>query len=123
VPDQTVRRPANGRAAVSQSRCGALKKPEYLTRIGTYKRYGKAVDDGRANGRGKGQIMLADHWLAVINAEREREIKVAQRVHLLDRNRIEDEPDDASAADVDRSTGPLARRVIQPGRATADPSL
>jgi hypothetical protein len=67
--------------------------------------------------------MLADHWLAVINAEREREIKVAQRVHLLDRNRIEDEPDDASAADVDRSTGPLARRVIQPGRATADPSL
>ena len=67
--------------------------------------------------------MLADHWLAVINAEREREIKVAQRVHLLDRNRIEDEPDDASAADVDRSIGPLARRVIQPGRATADPSL
>jgi hypothetical protein len=68
-------------------------------------------------------MMLADHWLAVIKAEREREIKAAQRVHLLDRNRIEDEPDDASTADVDRSMGPLARRVIQPGRATADPSL
>ncbi len=68
--------------------------------------------------------MLADHWLAVINAEREREIRAAQRVHLLDRNRIEDdEPDDDFTADVDRSVGPLARRIIQPGRATADPSL
>jgi hypothetical protein len=67
--------------------------------------------------------MLADHWLAVIKAEREREIKAAQRVHLLDRNRIEDEPGDAAAVNAGRSIGPLARRAIQPGRATADPSL
>ena len=68
--------------------------------------------------------MLADHWLAVINAEHEREIGAAKRVHLLDRNRIEDdEPDDAFTADLDRSVGPLAGRIIQPGRATADPSL
>ena len=67
--------------------------------------------------------MLADHWLAVINAEREREIKAAQRVHLLDRDKIEDEAGDDCLTDADRSPGRLARRFVQPGRATADPSL
>lgn len=67
--------------------------------------------------------MLAEHWLAVIKAEREREIKAAQRVHLLDRDRIEDEAGDDYLTEADRSPGQLARRVIQPGRATADPSL
>jgi len=66
--------------------------------------------------------MLADHWLAVINAEREREIKAAQRVHLLDRDKIEGEAGDC-LTDADRSPGRLARRIVQPGRATADPSL
>jgi hypothetical protein len=67
--------------------------------------------------------MLTEHWLAVINAEREREIKVAQRAHLLDRDRIEDEAGDDSLIDAGRSPGQLARRIVQPGRATADPSL
>ena len=67
--------------------------------------------------------MLTEHWLAVINAEREREIKVAQRAHLLDRDRIEDETGDECLTDTDRSPGQLARRIVQPGRATADPSL
>ena len=67
--------------------------------------------------------MLADHWLAVINAEREREIKAAQRAHLLDRDEIEDEARDDCLTDADRSPGRLARRIVQPGRATADPSL
>ena len=67
--------------------------------------------------------MLADHWLAVINAEREREIKAAQRAHLLDRDKIEDEADDDRLTDAGRSPGGLARRIVQPGRATADPSL
>lgn len=65
--------------------------------------------------------MLADHWLAVINAEREREIKAAQRAHLLDRDQFEDEAGDDCLTDVDRSPGQLARRIVQPGRATADP--
>ena len=67
--------------------------------------------------------MLADHWLAVINAEREREIKAAQRAHLLDRDKIEDEADDDRLTDTGRSPGQLGRRIVQPGRATADPSL
>jgi hypothetical protein len=67
--------------------------------------------------------MLADHWLAVINAEREREIKAAQRAHLLDRDKIEDEADDDRLTDAGRSPGQLARRIVQPGRATADSSL
>jgi hypothetical protein len=67
--------------------------------------------------------MLADHWLAVINAEREREIKAAQRAHLLDRDKIDDEAGDDCLTETDRSPGPIARRVIQPSRATADPSL
>ena len=67
--------------------------------------------------------MLTEHWLAVINAEREREIKAAQRVHLLDRNRIEDEAGDDCLTDADRSPAQLPRRIVQPGRATTDPSL
>lgn len=71
----------------------------------------------------RGQIMLTDQWLTVINAEREREIKAAQRAHLVDRNRIDDEPADASSAETDGPIGRIARRIAQPGRATADPSL
>jgi hypothetical protein len=67
--------------------------------------------------------MLADEWLAVIKAEREREIKAAQRAHLVDRNRIDDEPADSPSTRVDGSIGRIARRIGQPGRATADPSL
>jgi hypothetical protein len=67
--------------------------------------------------------MLTDQWLAVINAEREREIKAAQRAHLVDRNRIDDEPSDAPTTAVNGPIGRLVRRIAQPGRATADSSL
>jgi hypothetical protein len=67
--------------------------------------------------------MLAEQWLAVIKAEREREIKAIQRAHLVRRKNVEGEPGDASAPEVERSIGRTVRRVAQPGRATADPSL
>ena len=67
--------------------------------------------------------MFGDQWLSVIKAEREREIKAIQREHLVDRNRLEDEPADDAPARFDRSVQRAVRPVVQPGRATADPSL
>jgi hypothetical protein len=73
--------------------------------------------------RGKGDIMFGDQWLAVIKAEREREIKAAQRAHLVDRNRLDEEAFDDAPSKLDRSVQRAVRPVVQPGRATADPSL
>ena len=95
----------------------------YLTCIGTYERYGQDIGDGSGKPAGKGDIMFGDQWLAVINAEREREIKAAQRAHLVDRNRLEDESADEAPARLDRAVQRTVRPVVQPGRATADPSL
>jgi hypothetical protein len=67
--------------------------------------------------------MLGDQWLAVIKAEREREIKAVQRAHLVDRNRIEEEAAQAHATEMDEAIRRAVRPVAQPGRATADPSL
>jgi hypothetical protein len=67
--------------------------------------------------------MLSDELLTVIKADREREIRAAQRARLADRSRIDEELDDASLPDLDRSIGRIVGSTIQPGRATADPSL
>lgn len=67
--------------------------------------------------------MFGDQWLAVIKAEREREIKAVQRAHLVDRNRLEDEAAGDAPAGLDRSIQRTVRPIVQPGRATADPSL
>ena len=67
--------------------------------------------------------MLADQWLSVIKAEREREMKAAQRAHLVDRNRLDGETGEARAPDSDRSIWRFVRRTVQPGTATADPSV
>jgi hypothetical protein len=67
--------------------------------------------------------MFGTQWLAVIKAEREREIKAAQRAHLVDRNRLDEEATGEASSDLDRSIQRTVRPVVQPGRATADPSL
>jgi hypothetical protein len=66
--------------------------------------------------------MITNEWLSMLKTEREREIKAAQRAHLVDRNRFDEDADvDASAA-LDTSIGRIVRPAAQP-RATADPSL
>ena len=95
----------------------------YLTGVGTYERYVTDIDDGGGRWRGKGQFMFSDEWLTVIKAEREREIKAAQRAHLADRDRLTDEPADEAPTGIARSFGRTVRPSVQPGRATADPSL
>ena len=67
--------------------------------------------------------MLSEQWLAVINAERDREIKAAQRAHLVDRNRVDDEPAEPPPEPTAGPLGRIARRLAQPGAPTADPSL
>jgi hypothetical protein len=67
--------------------------------------------------------MLTDQWLSVIKAEREREIELARRAHLVDRNRIDDEVGGDASTKRQQSIGRIDRPAVQPGRATADPSL
>jgi hypothetical protein len=95
----------------------------YLTRVGTYERYGQDIGDDSAKPAGKGDIMFGDEWLAVIKAEREREIKAIQRAHLVDRNRFDEEAADAPQASLERSVQRAPRPIAQPGRPTTDPSL
>jgi hypothetical protein len=72
---------------------------------------------------GKGEIMFGEQWLAVIKAEREREIKANQRAHLVDRNRLDEESERTTSTGADQSIQRAVRPVVQPGRATPDPSL
>ena len=81
--------------------------------------------------RGKGQIMLSEEWLRVIQAEREREIKAAQRAHearcaAAQPGRIRAWLDGHSGVDrgsleVRPGAAPL-QPCPQPGRAATDPS-
>jgi hypothetical protein len=67
--------------------------------------------------------MFSDEFLTVIKADREREIKAAQRAHLVDRNLLDEERDGAPSPGKIRSIGRIVRPSGQSGRATADPSL
>jgi hypothetical protein len=67
--------------------------------------------------------MFSDEWLTMIKTEREREIKAAQRAHLADISNLADEPAEEAPTGLGRSYGRAVRPVVQPGRATADPSL
>jgi hypothetical protein len=67
--------------------------------------------------------MLTNEWLSVIKAEREREMKAAQRAHLADRNRFDHEAGETVPADIERAIGRIVGPAIQTGRATTDPSL
>jgi hypothetical protein len=93
---------------------------DYLTGVGTYERYGCDIDDSNDKGRGKGAIMLADEWLAVINAERDREIRQAQRARLVARNRLDDGVAASPSGGVGRAIGRIVGSPAQPGRAVAD---
>jgi hypothetical protein len=73
--------------------------------------------------RRKGQIMFSDEFLTVIKEDREREIKAAQRAHLLDPDPFDEEAAGTPSRDKDRSIGRIVRPSGQSGRATADPSL
>jgi hypothetical protein len=72
--------------------------------------------------RGKGAIMITSEWLSMLKAEREREMKAAQRAHLVDRSRTDEIADGDASAVRDQSIGRIVRPAAQP-RATADPSL
>jgi hypothetical protein len=67
--------------------------------------------------------MFTDEWLSMINAEREREIELARRAHLVDRNTIDDEVAGSGSAERQQSVGRIVRPAVQPCRPTADPSL
>ena len=84
-----------------------------------------------ASERGKGQIMLSEEWLRVIQAEREREIEAAQRAH--EARSVTAHPGrvrawlighlaaDRGSVEVHAGTAPL-QPCAQPGRAATDPS-
>lgn len=67
--------------------------------------------------------MHSNEFLAVIKADRERDIRAAQRVRLLERTTIDDMPDQAPTRSIDRTFGRIVGRSAQSGRTTADPSL
>ena len=84
-----------------------------------------------ASERGKGQIMLSEEWLRVIQAEREREIEAARRAH--EARSVTAHPGrvrtwltghlaaDRGSVEVLAGTAPL-QPCAQPGRAVTDPS-
>ena len=65
--------------------------------------------------------MHSDEFLTAIKADRERQIKAAQRAHLVDRKIIDD--DAAAPSRGDARLTRFVRRPTQSGRASADPSL
>lgn len=66
--------------------------------------------------------MHSDEFLTAIKADRERQIKAAQRAHLVDRKAGDEDGTGASRGD-SRSLTRFVRRPTQSGRASADPSL
>lgn len=66
--------------------------------------------------------MHSDEFLTAIKADRERQIKAAQRAHLVDRKVGDEDGAGAPRGDA-RSLTRFVRRTTQSGRATADPSL
>lgn len=69
---------------------------------------------------GKGLNMMTNEFLAQIKADREREIRAAQRARLADRRLHDDEPDEGKGAP-ERATRSIGRPSVQPG--WSDPSL
>ena len=67
--------------------------------------------------------MFSDEFFATIKADREREIRAAQRAHLVDRHPVDEAVDVTPRVDKDRSIGRIVRPSAQSGRPTADPSL
>lgn len=67
--------------------------------------------------------MHSNELLAVIKADRERDLRAAQRVRLLDRSKVDETPDQAPTRNADRVFGRIVGRSAQSGRTTADPSL
>jgi len=67
--------------------------------------------------------MFSEDLLTVIKADREREIKAAQRAHLADRAKTPDGVDEGAPTELHESIRRIVGPVAQPGRATADRSL
>lgn len=67
--------------------------------------------------------MHSDEFLTAIKADRERQIKAAQRAHLVDREDRDDKPANGDARGGTRSLTRFVRRAPQSGRASTDPSL
>ena len=67
--------------------------------------------------------MFSDEFFAAIKADRERDIRTAQRARLVQRDPLDSEPaaKGPSAGD-GRSLGHSVRPAVHPGRTSADPS-
>jgi hypothetical protein len=66
--------------------------------------------------------MFSDEFFAAIKADREREIRAAQRARLVQRDPLDGEPARIPPAGDRRSIGHTVRPAGQPGRTSADPS-
>jgi hypothetical protein len=67
--------------------------------------------------------MFSEEMFTVIKADREREIKAAQRAHLADRSEVDEGPAEAIRTELHESIRKIVGPAAQPGRATTDPSL
>ena len=65
--------------------------------------------------------MFSDEFFAAIKADRERDIRAAQRANLVRRGPLDSEPTRISPSDDRRSIGHSVRPA-QPGRTSVDPS-
>ena len=66
--------------------------------------------------------MFSDEFFAAIKADRERDIRAAQRANLVKRGPLDAEPAKVSSGDERRSLGHCVRPAAQPGRTSVDPS-
>lgn len=86
-----------------------------------YGPYRRRIDDS-SRVDGEGADMHSNEFLAVIKADRERDIRAAHRVRLLDRKTVDGASDPTPSPDTDRMIGRIIGRFVQAGRTTADPS-
>jgi len=77
---------------------------------------------GQMDGKGQSNMHSVE-FLAVIRADREREIKANQRAQAARREWRETVSEGPESADKDRSIGRIVRPTAQSSRTTTDPSL
>ena len=66
--------------------------------------------------------MFSDEFLTAIKADRERDIRAAQRARLVKRDPLDSEPAKVSSGDQRRWIGNTVRPAAQPGRTSVGPS-
>ena len=66
--------------------------------------------------------MFSDEFFAAIKADRERDIRTAQRARLVQHDPLDAEPAKGPSDGDRRSIGHSVRPAVHPGRTSADPS-